>query len=104
MTQPRPDTSAAEARRWMGEADEELRIARYLIRDETLPARAACFHAPTIDQQRFMGDDLDELNPWTIEGRYPADLGDVARRHITTLLEAADRVVRAARTEIDETD
>ena len=51
-----------------------------------------------------MGDDLDELNPWTIEGRYPADLGDVARRHITSLLEAADRVVRAARTEIDETD
>ena len=45
MTEPPPDLVAAEARRWLGEADEELRIARYLSEDDTLPARAACFHA-----------------------------------------------------------
>ena len=45
MTEPPPDLVAAEARRWLGEAGEELRIARYLSNDDTLPARAACFHA-----------------------------------------------------------
>lgn len=32
---------------------------------------------PEIDQARFDPTDLELLNPWTIEGRYPADLPDV---------------------------
>ena len=135
MTEPPPDLVAAEARRWLGEAGEELRIARYLSNDDTLPARAACFHAhltaekalkavliqrgvplrrlhdlialqrmlPSVEQQRFSNSDLDELNPWTIEGRYPADLGDVATARIARLLDAADRVLNSAQTAIENT-
>ncbi len=40
-------------------------------------------------------DDLDLLNPWAVEGRYPADLADVARERVTDVVQAASRVVTA---------
>ena len=130
---PPEDAATTEAHRWMGEAHEELSVASYLNQDDSLPARAACFHAhlaaekslkalliargvvlrrlhdllalrallPLEDQERFDLADLDALNPWTIEGRYPADIADTASDRITPLLEAATRVVAAAGAAID---
>jgi HEPN domain-containing protein len=104
-----PPEPGEEARRWLGEAHEELTIADALAGNEQLPARAACFHAHLAaekalkalllsrkitlkrshdlvllaglldanDAAYFDVDDLGDLNPWTIEGRYPAGLAAV---------------------------
>ena len=40
-------------------------------------------------------DDLVELNPWTIEGRYPADLSDLSAAAVVDLVARARRVVPA---------
>lgn len=48
------------------------------------------------DRSRFEPDDLDSLNPWTIEGRYPANLFDVASERVRGLVTAAERVMSAA--------
>jgi len=117
-----------EVARWLHEAQEELRVARYLSGAEELPARAACFHAHLAAEKalkavvldggstiprvhdlvvlermlpadvRSLVDpaDLDLLNPWAIEGRYPADLADVAGERINEVVQAAGRVVAAA--------
>jgi hypothetical protein len=37
--------------------------------------------------------DLELLNPWAIEGRYPADLGDVTADRVDAVVAAAGRVV-----------
>lgn len=119
----------AEARRWFGEADEELLVASVLEDNDRAPARVACFHAhlaaekalkalivlrgvllpkahdlirlvqllPQEDRVRFDLNDLAELNPWTIEGRYPADLGDIGADGVRDLLERVRRVVEVTR-------
>ena len=51
---------------------------------------------PASDQQRLDQADLNLLNPWTIDGRYPADQGDVDERLAIEVLEAARRVVSVA--------
>jgi HEPN domain-containing protein len=123
-----PPEPADEARRWLGEAREELTVAEVLAGNEQLPARAACFHAHLAAEQAlkalllrrkvtlkrshdlallagmldandvalFGVDDLADLNPWTIEGRYPADLADSASSGVKDLVVAACRVVAAA--------
>ncbi|MBI2168495.1 MAG: hypothetical protein HYU28_03195 [Actinobacteria bacterium] len=53
--------------------------------------------APSPDRDRFAPDDLDSLNPWSIEGRDPADMADVASERIRGLVTAAERVARSAR-------
>lgn len=53
---------------------------------------------PESEQARFDGSDLEALNPWTIEGRYPADLPDSDRSMIGEALAAARRVLDAATT------
>jgi HEPN domain-containing protein len=53
---------------------------------------------PESEQGRFDGGDLEALNPWTIEGRYPADLPDSDRSMIEESLAAARRVLDAATT------
>lgn len=53
---------------------------------------------PESEQGRFDGSDLEALNPWTIEGRYPADLPDSDRSMIEESLAAARRVLDAATT------
>lgn len=127
MSETPPD-SADEARRWLGEAHEELAIAEVLAGNDQLPARAACFHAHlaaekslkallidrgttlkrshdlallagllhTDDSALLDIEDLVALNPWTIEGRYPADLADSASAEVNDLVSAARRVVTAA--------
>lgn len=40
-----PDTNAAEARRWLGQAAEDLEVARRIAEDPELAARLACFLA-----------------------------------------------------------
>ena len=48
---------------------------------------------PEEDRGRFDSSDLDLLNPWTVDGRYPADHEDVSREVAASVLEAANRVV-----------
>lgn len=50
---------------------------------------------PEADQARFDPADLELLNPWTIEGRYPADLPDVGDVVLDETLAAARRVLEA---------
>ena len=50
---------------------------------------------PEVDQARFDPSDLELLNPWTIEGRYPADLPDVDDVVLDETLAAARRIVTA---------
>ncbi|MGI8663818.1 MAG: HEPN domain-containing protein [Acidimicrobiales bacterium] len=52
---------------------------------------------PADDGARFVVDDLEMLNPWTIDGRYPADVGEASVVEITAAVDAAARVVEAAR-------
>lgn len=52
---------------------------------------------PINNQQRSADVDLDELTPNRIEGRYPADLSDIATARIESLLDAASHVVNRAR-------
>ena len=40
-----PDTNAAEARRWVGQAAEDLVVARRIAEDPELASRLACFLA-----------------------------------------------------------
>lgn len=56
---------------------------------------------PEPDQGRFDEGDLEVLNPWTIEGRYPADLPDSDRSMIEETLTAARRILDAATTKSD---
>jgi len=44
MSVPSPD-EVVEARRWLGEAEEELVVVEVLLADKRAPVRAACFHA-----------------------------------------------------------
>lgn len=44
----------------------------------------------------FDPNDLDALNPWTIEGRYPDDLDAAAATEARICIEAAERIIRAA--------
>lgn len=51
---------------------------------------------PEEDQDRFDAQDLELLNPWTIDGRYPADLPEGDDAELEAVLTAASRVVTAA--------
>lgn len=52
---------------------------------------------PPEDAASFAKTDLDLLQPWNIEGRYPADLPQQGPSDLTRLIEAAERVVAAAK-------
>ena len=56
---------------------------------------------PPDDRARFDPNDLAELNPWTMEGRYPADLGDIGVAGVRDLLDRSRRVVNSARVIIE---
>lgn len=122
----------AESARWLREAEQELDIARHLLGEPTLPARAACFHAhlaaekalkavlvgtsravpkrhelaelsfllPPEAQAAFNRQDLEELTPWAIAGRYPDDLLEADAATASVLIKTAARVIAAARTAV----
>lgn len=46
-----------------------------------------------VDQRRFGPEDLEVPNPWTVEGRYPADVPDADDTALAETLAAARRVV-----------
>lgn len=52
---------------------------------------------PNADGDAFDLDDLELLNPWTIDGRYPADPGDGALDEAGLAVAAAGRIVEIAR-------
>lgn len=52
---------------------------------------------PTEDGGESDLADLELLNPWTIDGRYPADIGDAAAGEIASAVEAARRILDVAR-------
>jgi HEPN domain-containing protein len=128
-----PDTSAAEARRWLAQADEDLLTARHIAANPDLPARIACFLAhlaaekalkayliaaaapfskthdladlraliPTDAEIGIADADLQRLNPWTIEGRYPGEIPDATDAQAENCVQAAERVVDGVRAAID---
>jgi HEPN domain-containing protein len=53
---------------------------------------------PTGSAPIVAAEDLDMLDPWVIDGRYAADLPDLAPDEAEDLLLAARRVVEAVRT------
>jgi HEPN domain-containing protein len=48
---------------------------------------------PAADRALFDDGDLDLLNPWTIDGRYPADLIDAGPEVVRDVISAAERLV-----------
>ena len=52
---------------------------------------------PPTDAERFVRSDLADLNPWTVEGRYPADLTEPSAADLSGLAVAAERAVVAVR-------
>jgi HEPN domain-containing protein len=52
---------------------------------------------PPQDAKEFEANDLTELNPWTIEGRYPADLEEPGDEQLALLAASAHSVVASAR-------
>jgi hypothetical protein len=50
---------------------------------------------PAADRAGFDDRDLDLLNPWPIDGRYPADLIDADVEVVHDVIAAAERVVAA---------
>lgn len=121
-----PDNNSDEARRWLGQAAEDLAAAHLLLSDE-IPGRIACFHAHLAVEKALkawliwvdtpfpkthdLGDlrallpeslareideaDLELLEPWVIDGRYPGNVPDLASGHALRCVEAAQRTVDA---------
>ncbi len=130
-----PETNAAEAQRWLGQADEELRTANRIASDAELPARIACFLAHLAVEKSLkaclinlgmaftkvhdLGDlrallptgvvdiadeDLELLNPWAIEGRYPGDVMDATRQEAQACVQAAQRVTSSVQAALKSSD
>lgn len=55
------------------------------------------FQLPLELQAGFDRQDLEALTPWAIAGRYPDDLLDADAETASSLIEAASRVLAAAR-------
>ncbi len=58
---------------------------------------------PAADTARMEQTDFDLLEPWNIEGRYPADLPDQEPPDVVRLIAAAERVVAAAQGTVEGT-
>ncbi|NNN21607.1 MAG: HEPN domain-containing protein [Acidimicrobiales bacterium] len=59
---------------------------------------------PSEDRNRFTIGDLQLLNPWTIGGRYPADLEEVEHEVAESVLAAANRVLMTVRLAVEVVD
>lgn len=78
-----PDTNQDEARRWLGQAVEDLAAAHVLLGDEI----------PVVLASDLDEDDLVLLEPWVIDGRYPGNAPDVAPEQANRCVAAAERTV-----------
>lgn len=52
---------------------------------------------PQGDQRVFDDADLDMVNPWTIDGRYPADHEEIGPETVRQVLGAAARILAEVR-------
>ena len=52
---------------------------------------------PADDSRTFAAADLNLLNPWTIDGRYPSDHEAISGDETRRAVEAAERVLAAVR-------
>lgn len=124
-----PDTNAAEARRWLGQAAEDLEAARRIAEDPELAARLACFlahlaaekalKALLIDSEvpfRKIHDllDLRVLLPVDRQRAFDPDAlaalngwvidGRYADDHVDVTRETARELVQSAKTVLEEVE
>ncbi len=103
----------AGARVLLADGSVALRIVGFLSQQAAEKALKAGLFAASIPAPKIHGlmqllgrypaagppnidfDDLDELDPWVIDGRYAADLPDLTIDEAARLLAAATRVVDA---------
>ncbi|MGH9090673.1 MAG: HEPN domain-containing protein [Acidimicrobiales bacterium] len=71
---------------------KSLQIRRGVVVHKVHNLAALADELPQGDQQSFDDADLDMVNPWTIDGRYPADHEEVDRETVRRVLGAAARV------------
>lgn len=76
---------------------KSLQIRRGVVVRKTHNLLEIAEELPDADQSRFEPGDLDLLNPWTIGGRYPANLEDVDMELGGRVLAATERVLAAVR-------
>lgn len=125
MSDSPPDQRLADARRWLGQAYEDLDAAKHLA--PIGPARVVCFLAHLsvekttkavllakgtpfrkvhdLFQLRSLLDAsaaallsdtaLAALNPWVIEGRYPGDLDEATDALSAELVDLAGALITA---------
>lgn len=67
-----------------GQAPQPIHDLRQLARE-----------LPEPDSRRLAADDLDQVNPWSILGRYPADATGVSDESARAVLQAVRRIVTA---------
>ena len=76
---------------------KSLQIRRGILVRKVHNLREIVQELPEGDRQLFDPEDLDLLNPWTIGGRYPADLEEVDGEVTRSIVAAVDRVLSAVR-------
>jgi HEPN domain-containing protein len=109
------DEDLAAARVLLADGSTALRIVGFLSQQAAEKALKAGLFAAGLSVPKIHGlhqlrsqypaqrrpstdpDDLDELDPWVIDGRYAADLPDISPSMARALVLAASRVVEAVR-------
>jgi HEPN domain-containing protein len=76
---------------------KSLQIRRGVVVRKVHNLAALADELPQGDQQRFDDADLDMVNPWTIDGRYPADHEEVDPETVRRVLDAAIRIIAEVR-------
>lgn len=76
---------------------KSLQIRRGVIVRKVHNLAALADELPQGDQRLFDDADLDMVNPWTIDGRYPADHEEVDRETVRRVLDAAARILAEVR-------
>ena len=92
-----PVSDYARSKAFYEKALKPLQIRRGVLVQRVHNLTQIVDELPAADVERFEVRDLDELNPWTIDGRYPADHEDVSHETADAVLNAARRVVAAVK-------
>lgn len=56
---------------------------------------------PADAKRSLVTDDLDVLNPWALEGRYPGDVSDAMPTDASECINAAERVIGTVRSAVE---